>query len=221
MSYLIYVLFICIAIPIALMTIVMNNKNRLIMLYLLFGMTASLLIGKVNTFSLNSFCGGDFFYLTTTFAPIAEELSKGIPVILLCTFAKKISEREMIACAYASGLGFAIFENIIYFCKNNQVVDLVWAFFRGIGAGLMHSLCTCIIAAGMIFLRKRKKLYWCGMFSFASFAMLYHGSFNSLLSSTNFYLQYVGIFMPITTFAIVIAVLLYKNKGNLKGFVVS
>lgn len=211
MSYLIYVLYICITVPIALMLIVLDKKNKLIILYLLYGMTAALFVGKVNTFSLHNFCNDSFFLLTTTYAPIAEELAKGIPVILICTFAKKLSDKQLLSCAYASGLGFAVFENIIYFCKNNQKVDIVWALFRGIGAGLMHSLCTCIIAAGMIFIRKHKKLYWCGLFSFASFAMVYHGSFNSLLSSSSSNLQYVGIFMPITTLALVVIVLLIKK----------
>jgi len=217
LNYLVYVLYVCFAVPVALMLLALDKKNRLTILFLLFGITAAISVGRINGTINRLICGTDDFYLCSTFSPIVEEIAKGLPVILLCTFSKNLSKKDMFACAYADGLGFAIFENVVYFCQNYKTANFVWAFFRGIGAGLMHSLCTCIIAAGIIFLRKNKKLYWVGLFSFASFAMTYHGAYNTLLLSGDGLLQNIGVFIPISTYLLVLAyVFLQKKKKNIE-----
>lgn len=217
MGDLIYVLYMCIAVPMVLMLIILDNKNRWIMLYLFIGLTIGLPSAIVNRFCLATFADHNSFYLSSTFAPIVEELMKGIPVILLFTLDKKQSKEQAIACAFACGVGFAMFENIVYFYKNAQVVDLFWAFKRGIGASLMHSLTTGWIAFGVVTLRNNKKLFWSGLFSFTMVAMVYHGAFNSMIMSRSRVLNDIAAFMPIVTF-LPIAVLIWYTKLAKKPF---
>lgn len=216
MGNLIYVLYLCIVVPIILMLIILDNRNRLIITFMLIGLSVGLPVAILNRFCRDAFCNGNFFTLSTTFAPIVEELSKGLPVILLFTLAKKQPKEQAVACAFAEGVGFAIFENIVYFYKNAQSVNLMWAFMRGIGAGLMHSLCTTLIAIGVVMLRNNKKLYWSGLFSFVSFAMVYHGIYNSLLQAPSPVLQKIAVFIPIATFIPIAVYVWYKKIMHIR-----
>ena len=176
------ILFICIALPmIPMLFILPEKKSRLFLGYMIIGATVCLIAGEVNVQLLGLF-GGDKLYVTTTITPISEELLKAIPVLY---FAIVFSDdREtLLSISFALGIGFAVLENAVILTQNIRTVSLIWALARVIGAALMHGACTAAVGMGMSFVRKRRKLSFCGTFALLIAAVMYHATFNVLVQS--------------------------------------
>ena len=148
---------------------------------MIIGATVCLIAGEVNVQLLGLF-GGDKLYVTTTITPISEELLKAIPVLY---FAIVFSDdREtLLSISFALGIGFAVLEDAVILTQNIKAVSLIWALARVIGAALMHGACTAAVGMGMSFVRKRRKLSFCGTFALLIAAIMYHATFNVLVQS--------------------------------------
>ena len=88
-------------------------------------------------------------------------------------------------------------ENIVILVQNISEVSVFWALVRGFGSGLVHGLCTVMVGYGISYIKKRKKLFFCGTFALLSAAIIYHATYNLLVQST---MQYAGILLPILTY---------------------
>lgn len=205
------IIYICFLIPMILSLFIMEKKSRLIVEFILIGLTVCLIIGYVNTYLYN-LIGKDMVYYCTTISPIAEELIKAIPILI---FALCITDdrQKIVQCAFAVGLGFAIMENIYMLTQNvsyySSNIDIPWAIIRGLGAGLMHSICTATVGIGISFVKKKKKLFYTGTLALLMLAITYHAIYNSLVMS-NF--QYLGIILPINTY--IPLIFFYKKQQN-------
>ena len=190
-----YVLYICFLIPMALSLFIMQKKSRLTVAFILIGTTVCILASEVNNrvyLSINR----DMLYLTTTVSPVTEELLKALPILL---YALLISDnrQKLAQSAFAVGLGFAIIENMIMITQNLYSIDIKWAVMRGFGTSLMHSICTVTVGIGISYVRKRKKLFYCGTLSLLMLAITYHSIYNTLVMSPH---KYFGILLPICTY---------------------
>jgi len=176
------ILFICIAGPILpVLLLLKEEKSRLFLSLLLIGTIICLFASSVN-FLILSLYEGDLLYVTTNITPITEEILKGLPVLYFAWFVT--DDRDtLLSVSVAVGLGFALFENLIILMENVSSVTILWALTRGIGASLMHSTCTFLVAMGISMIRKRRKLFICGTFSLLITAALYHAIFNTLVQS--------------------------------------
>ena len=82
---------------------------------------------------------------------------------------------------------------------------------------LYLSLALTICAAvgyGMSFVKKKKKLFYCGTFSLLMLAIIYHGIFNMLVQSEE--LKYFGFLLPVATYIPLIASLIINAKNKKK-----
>ena len=61
----------------------------------------------------------------------------------------------------------------------------------------MHGICTAAVGYGMSFVKKRKKLFYCGTFALLAMTGIYHGIFNMLVQSDY---RYLGFVLPALTF---------------------
>ena len=201
-----YVLYICFLIPMALSLFIMQKKSRLTVAFILIGTTVCLLASEVNNhvyLSINR----DMLYFTTTVSPVTEELLKALPILLYALFIS--DDRQRLAqSAFAIGLGFAIIENMIMITQNLYSIDIKWAVMRGFGASLMHSICTVTVGIGISFVRKKKKLFYCGTLSLLMLAVTYHSIYNTLVMSPH---KYFGILLPICTY-IPLLIFSFKRK---------
>ena len=195
MDNLIYVLFICIVAPMTLLILALERRPRLIVLYMLIGNFVALFASELNTVLLNAFWG-DTLYVTTVITPVTEEILKAVPVLF---YALLISnEREkLINIAFAAGIGFAMFENMVILVNNIQDVTVSWAIVRGFATALMHGVCTAAVGYGISFIKKRRKLFYCGTFALLAMTGIYHGIFNMLVQSDY---RYLGFVLPALTF---------------------
>lgn len=207
MANLSYIIFICIVISLGLMLPLMEKKTRSVVIFMIVGIFSCLFVSELNSMLLKVF-HNDMYYVTTTITPVTEEIVKALPVLYFAIFISD-DRRTLIANAYAVGVGFALLENIVILVQNISEVSIFWALVRGFGSGLVHGLCTVMIGYGISYIKKRRKLFWCGTFSLLSAAVIYHATYNLLVQSK---FQYAGILLPIITY--IPAILLLRRSAK-------
>ena len=195
MDNLVYILFIALVAPLLLMMFMLRKRSRLLVGYMLIGIFVSLFVSELNTLILNMF-NGDMIYVTTTITPISEEIVKAIPVLFYAIVFSDSRDRVM-PIAFATGVGFATFENMVILVRNIESVTIGWAIIRGFSTALMHAVCTVAVGFGICFIRKRKKLFYCGTFALLTMACIYHGIFNMLVQSNY---KCLGFVLPAVTY---------------------
>ena len=210
MANLIYILFICMLAPLLLTLPLMKGASRRVMLYLIIGICVSLFISEINGRILIAF-NNQMILVTTTFTPITEEIIKALPV-LIYAFLFSDDREKLLPLAFATGIGFALFENTVILVQSIDNVSILWAIIRGFSTALMHGICTAAVGYGMSFVRKKKKLFVSGTFALLALAVIYHGLFNMLVQSKN--LQYVGFFMPAVTYIPLIIYLVFSVRNK-------
>lgn len=205
MDNLSYIAFICLTVSLGMMLPLMEKKTRRIMTFMLAGIFACMFVSELNGLLLRHF-DNEMFYVTTTITPVTEEIIKALPILY---YAIVVSDdrRTLTMNAYAVGVGFAVLENMVILTQNIDNVTILWALARGFGSGLVHGICTVMVGFGISYIRKRRKLFYCGTFALLSAAIIYHSIFNLLVQSDY---QYLGILLPILTYVPV--VLLTRNK---------
>ena len=182
MATLSIILFLCIAMPmVPVLFVLPDRKSRLFLGYMLVGVCICLIAGQINTILLSLF-DGERLFVTTNITPISEEILKALPVLY---FAVLFSDdrNTLVSIAFALGIGFAILENAVILVNSLSSVTIAWAFARGMGAALMHGICTSFVGMGMSYVKKRRKFFFCGTFSLLITAIIYHGIFNTLVQS--------------------------------------
>ena len=207
MENLSYIIFICIVISLGLMLPLMEKKTRSVVIFMIVGIFSCLFVSELNSILLKV-SHNDMYYVTTTITPVTEEIVKALPVLYFAIFISD-DRRTLIANAYAVGVGFALLENIVILVQNISEVSIFWALVRGFGSGLVHGLCTVMIGYGISYIKKRRKLFWCGTFALLTAAIIYHATYNLLVQSD---FQYAGILLPIVTY--IPAILLLRRSAK-------
>ena len=189
-----YILFLCVVVPLGLMLPMLTGRAKLVMGHMIIGIIVCLFVSELNALILPLF-DNDLEYTTTVITPITEEIIKAIPILFYAmVFSDKRETVTMLA--FALGIGFGMFENMVILVQNIEMVTLTWAIIRGFATALMHGICTLSVGFGISFIRKKRKLFYCGTFALLTFAAIYHGIFNMLQTSY----KYIGSFIPIVTY---------------------
>lgn len=195
MENLIYILFICITIPLTLMAFLVEKKSRRTIIFFIVGICAAVFASEVNAI-LTYIIPLDIKDFTIRVTTITEEIIKAIPVLF---FAKAISDKteNLITISLAIGIGFAIMENTFILTQNINSISLLWAIIRGFGTGIMHGMCTFLVGTGFAVANKNKKIFIVGTFALLSLAITYHSVFNMLVQSDY---KYIGAMLPVITY---------------------
>jgi RsiW-degrading membrane proteinase PrsW (M82 family) len=206
-----YVIFICIAVPISLMLSLLEKKSRTTLFYMLLGLIICLLAAQINFILRDSFYGTwdpNVFAVTTTLTPIVEELLKAIPIIY---FGFVISDKrgDLLTVSMALGIGFAILENCYILVANLDQTSIIWAFTRGFSSALLHGICTSLVGFGVSYVKKRKKLFYTGTFALLTVAIIVHGLFNAFIQSRY---AYIGVILPIAIYIPFVIIPFVKQK---------
>lgn len=188
-------LFVVIFVPLLMVLYLLKGKSRIIITFLLIGLYVCLFAGEMNGW-LMEFLGENRFYMTISITPIVEEILKALPVLVFA-FLFKPDRQLLLECAMTCGIGFAIQENVYILSGAVNNISMVWALSRGIGAGLMHGICTLAIGVGLSFIKTKKKLFYTGTFALLLTAIIYHASFNLLVQSNY---PIVGLILPLSTY---------------------
>ena len=206
MESLIYILFICITIPLILMAFLVEKQSRRTVIFFITGICAAVFAAEVNGI-LTYLIPLDISEFTIRITPVTEEIIKAIPVLF---FAKVISDKKetLITVSLAVGIGFAIMENSYILTQNIGSISMLWAIMRGFGTGIMHGMGTFLVGTGFSFVNKNKKLFIVGTFALLSVAITYHSVFNMLVQSDY---RYFGAALPVITY-VPFVLWLYNNR---------
>ena len=201
MDSIIYILFVAIFIPILLMTMLVEKKARLPIIFMLVGIFVSVFASEVNGV-LVQVLPMSVYEVTVIVTPISEELLKALPILY---YAMVISDKreKLFTASMATGIGFAVLENAYYLLSYGNF-DMLGAIIRAFGAGLMHGMCTLLVGVGISFVKKKSKLFAVGTFGLLSTAIVYHGIYNILIQSEYVLIQseysIIGALLPIATY---------------------
>ena len=194
MDNLIYILFVSIFVPILLMACLVEKKARQPIIFVLIGIFLSVFASEVNAY-LRNILPMSLFEITIIVTPISEEILKALPILF---FAMVLAPKKetLFTASMAVGIGFAVLENAFYMLTSNSF-NMFDAIIRAFGAGLMHGMCTLLVGVGILFVRKKHKLFVVGTFAMLSTAITYHGIYNMLVQSD---FQAIGFLLPISTY---------------------
>ena len=195
MDSLIYILFISIFFPLFLMMLLVEEKARLPIIFVMLGIFISVFASEVNGVLL-SMLNITRYDATITLAPITEELLKAFPILFYAVVVSDKKEK-LFTASMATGIGFAVLENAYYLIVNYETFSVLSALIRGFCTGLMHGMCTLLVGFGISFIRKRHKLFAVGTFALLSVAITYHAIFNMLIQSKY---PAVGALLPMATY---------------------
>jgi len=121
-----------------------------------------------------------------------EELAKIIPFLIFYNRKHVLNESyDYIKYASVGAMGFAAFENVLYFSNNISIIE-----DRAFYTAVLHMFTSSVIAYAIFYFKKTTRLPFPLIFIGAyCIAVLTHGLFNALVSSGNSY--YFGIFQVI------------------------
>ena len=204
----------CIAtiIPLLFVIVIVKDTNsRRILLYFCWGAFAGLL-----SYGINSYFGsapGQADRVTTSIAPIVEELCKGLPLLFFLIKRKTGAAYMLIVyCAFASGIGFSIQESIYYFSQSSGAAgDVVTLTVRTLTTALMHGMSSAVVGAGLILLQKQKNILLPVIASLFSLGIVIHALFNLLLPTN---LAVIAVLMPVVLYFAGLAFLRSEKKGS-------
>ena len=194
MDNLIYILFVAIFVPILLMTCLVEKKARHPLVFVLIGIFLSVFASEINAY-LRNILPMTTFEVTIIVTPISEEILKALPILFFASILSPKKEAVFTA-AMAIGIGFAVLENAFYML-NDASFNMIDAIVRAFGAGLMHGMCTLLVGVGILFVKKKRKLFVVGTFAMLSTAITYHGIYNMLVQSEY---RIIGYLLPIATY---------------------
>ena len=202
MDLLIVHLYLCIAFPTMLGLFFVEKRARLLLIFLQIGLFMCMFAGYLNT-SLTKISDMSYYEATYLLTPFVEELLKGIPV-LFYTILFRPEKKQLVGISVMTGIGFAIMENVyVSVISSAESITLMWTLMRGLGAGMMHGLCTVFISYGMFCIGGRKKVAFVSSFACITFAILFHASYNLLIQSQY---KFYGILLPLTTIVVLYVV---------------
>ena len=188
-------IYICLAAPVLVAILTMHSKARRMILFLLGGMTASLLSAYISTF-ISTVVDASLLTASMTIAPFVEEIMKLLPLLFYLLVFEP--EKEVIpGCSVMTAIGFATFENVCYLTQNDTA-NVLFLGIRGFGTGAMHVVCGMIISIGLLHLWDRIWLRRAGTFGLISLVITYHGIYNMLVSLTGT-AALIGYLIPVLT----------------------
>ena len=194
MDSIIYILFVSIFVPILMMALLIDKKSRFPIIFVLIGIFVSVFVSEVNGL-LADMLSMSMYSITVTVTPITEEVFKSLPILYYCIVISDKRE-QIFTASMATGIGFAVLENA-YYLLNYPNFSMLSAIIRAFGSGLMHGMCTLLVGVGISFVKKKRKMFWVGTFSFMSVAIAYHGVYNILIQSK---FSIIGALLPIATY---------------------
>lgn len=141
-------------------------------------------------------------------APLFEEGSKGLGVVLLLIFVRKEFDGIVDGIFYAAviALGFSTFENILYyggqFYRGGFGAMISNVFDRGVLAPFSHALFTSMTGLGCGVSREthNKAIRWLAPAAGYVLAMILHGFWNAIASAlvgVGYYIAYFMVWVPL------------------------
>lgn len=188
-------IYICLSAPVFIAAVCSRGRSRMLMIFMLAGMTMCLLSSYVSTF-IASVQGMDLLTASLQTVPMIEETMKFLPILFLLLVFEP-DRLEIADGMMMTAVGFATFENVC-FLTNNGAEHIFHLLVRGFGAGAMHVVCGFIVAIGLLYLWDRVWLRVAGTLGLIVVAMNVHSTYNLLVSQQGIP-AFIGYLFPVLT----------------------
>ncbi len=195
-----------ILVPVVMMMFVLEKRMRNIVLFFSFGIFFAFFAGEIDGVIL-SYAGISVKFATENVTPITEEFLKALPIVIYA-FLFHPSKQKLISAAVAVGIGFSLFENVFLFLQAGNV-NFLWALMRGLGSGMMHSVCTLAIGDVTAEVIEKRVLFFPGTLAALSVSVIYHSIYNIVVQSEY---SVLGFLLPIFTYIPFLIVFKMKAK---------
>ena len=204
------ILFVSFALPMIMSFFICKGRVRAAMIFFFIGMCVCLFCGELSAVALQAFPYDQRFF-AANIGPFFEEVFKAFP-ILVFVFVFKPERRKLYECSALVGVGFAVLENAFILGSSLAPLSVIDALMRGLGAGIMHGLCTLAVGYGMSFVYTRRKLFRTGTVAMLAVATVYHAIYNTIVQSTHLWM---GVLLPVITLVPVL-ILIDRTEKNRK-----
>lgn len=211
MAQTILILFISLFIPLAMSPFFVKRGARVTVIFLIIGLFVCMFAAYINGYIAER-STLSYEQLTFTVTPLVEEIMKAIPIIIYA-FLFQPKRRHLLACAVMTGIGFAVLENAYILTIDLEVITVGWAIIRGLGAGLMHGVCTLMVGYGLSYVNKVRKMTVTGTYALLIFAIVYHACYNMLIQSQY---KFYGIILPLITLLPILIISYKSGKASQK-----
>lgn len=206
-------ILICIVSPLLIAFFLVRGETRRFIGFYILGLVACLFSAHIDSFLVAAFTGNIYAGMTETQAliqitPICEEVMKALPVFLFVAIMLP-EPGNIVAASFATGLGFATFENICYILQHGAD-DFFFILVRGFSAGVTHAVCAAILGYGLAMVYRRGRLAFPGSFALLCVASTYHGIYNLLVVEEGV-LRTAGYIMPIITAAAILCAIIWRG----------
>ena len=187
--------------PMLFLLLVLKDANRRLVLFLLWGLTASLAAYYLNA-AARDLLRTTASYESDHVAPVLEELLGALPVYLYLFARKNERSYEVVRNALASGIGFSILENVAYLTTLAPAgvhSRLLFIVLRSVSACLLHGATTSLTGYAIREMRLYRLRSPFVLLGALGVAILLHGIFNRLAGTAG--LWSLSIAVPVALFS--------------------
>ena len=189
-------------VPVFVTLIFVKGNARRLELNFIIGMTACLLGAYISGF-FNAVTGMGVEDTAIFISPVVEEGMKFLPLLFYFHMFEPDDDNIFLA-SVGIGAGFATYENVCYMVSSGAE-SLSYLLIRGLAVGVMHIVSVYASVFGLVIARKLKAMRISSMVGALSLSMLFHGTYNLLVSQPGI-TSYIGFAVPLlTAFAMLLA----------------
>jgi len=188
-------IFVCMIVPIFVTLVFARGNARRLEFNFIIGMFACLLGAYISGF-FNAVSGMGVEDTAIFVSPVVEEAMKFLPLFFYFYMFEPDDDSIFLA-AVGVGAGFASYENVCYMVSSGAE-SLSFLLIRGLAVGVMHIVSVYASVFGIVIARKLKAMRISSIIGALSLSMLFHGTYNLLVSAPGL-TSYIGFAVPILT----------------------
>lgn len=185
MSSMLYGCFLCIIIPLAVMTVLLDRRSRVLILFVMIGALQFLFSQTVADVLPPVFPSAETEYLMTTYSPVIAELSKAIPVILYAFFCSS-EQKTLLRLSISVGTGFAILESL-YALFTADENSFFASFLLIVIYVLINTVCTSLVGIGIAYIIKSAKYFFYSALGLFAVAATLRGILNLFVAAGEYF----------------------------------
>jgi RsiW-degrading membrane proteinase PrsW (M82 family) len=210
----IWALYLGTLIPLLFLVIFVKKENRLLLLFMLWGLTAVLPSAFFNQLIFNK-TSASLEEITSFAAPLIEEFFKGLPLLLFLFFKKNMKSSFVLFLAMASGIGFSIHENFVYLSQfpGDDFFVVALSIIRSFSTSLMHGVTVVVFGFSVVSCRKLGRKFSPMIIGAYWSAVIIHSLYNTLVDSVSY--SGLALLVPLLVFIfIMFSFSLVKRKKS-------
>ena len=182
-------------VPVFVTLVFVKGNARRLELNFIIGMFACLLGAYISGF-FNAVSGMGVEDTAIFVSPVVEEAMKFLPLFFYFYMFEPDDDCIFLA-AVGVGAGFASYENVCYMVSSGAE-SLSFLLIRGLAVGVMHIVSVYASVFGLVIARKLKAMRISSIVGAISLSMLFHGTYNLLVSAPGV-TSYIGFAVPLLT----------------------